>query len=420
MDAAPTPELSPRAAATPLPISLANRVGSLWRRARPDAALLDANDLLAAARKEAGLHDFGDGTFREGLDMLVHALNADAGLTPVGQALVRRYLTGLLVGRLRVRDFAKKSEVVDYEVITAPLLVCGLPHTGMGRLSDLLDQDPLTRSVTGWEADNVAPPVTLDAWRSDPRLAAAVARSRGPARLGARFGLTAERGLTAPADCAQLLAGAFASTAFETIAHVPEYRAWRDICDMVPAYRHHHLQLRVLQSTVPVERWSLRSAAHLGHLDAVRAVYPDARIVWLHRDPARVTTSLTSATVSMRRIGAADVDPGAVAQECRATLLEAARRGTGAIDRWPESQVFHLQYAEFVEDPVGTVERVYRTFGLELPEVGRRRMQLWNDEQLGRRRGTDDSPDAFGLDAAELRRDFGDYISEFRVPAELG
>ena len=105
MDAAPTPEYR-GAPGLPVPLSRANRVGSMWRRARPGAATLDANELLAAARKDAGLHDFGDGTFREGLDVLVDALNAEAALSPVGQAVIRRYLVRLLVGRLRVRDLS--------------------------------------------------------------------------------------------------------------------------------------------------------------------------------------------------------------------------------------------------------------------------------------------------------------------------
>jgi hypothetical protein len=61
-----------------------------------------------------------------------------------------------------------------------------------------------------------------------------------------------------------------------------------------PAYAQHRLALQVLQSRRLTGRWILKTPNHLWHLDALLATYPDARIIWTHRDPGPVVTSLAS------------------------------------------------------------------------------------------------------------------------------
>ena len=54
-----------------------------------------------------------------------------------------------------------------------------------------------------------------------------------------------------------------------------------------PAYRWHRQFLQHLQSRHPADRWLLKSPAHLWHLGALAAEYPDAVVVQTHRDPLR-------------------------------------------------------------------------------------------------------------------------------------
>ena len=79
---------------------------------------------------------------------------------------------------------------------------------------------------------------------------------------------------------------------------------------MTPAYAQHRLALQTLQSRQPTERWILKTPNHLWHLDALLAAYPDARIIWTHRDPGPVVTSLASlANAGQRPLTCADRPP---------------------------------------------------------------------------------------------------------------
>ena len=58
--------------------------------------------LIATAQQQTGLSDFGDPSFREGLSVLVEALNREAKLTESGDARVEANIIATLSQRLRV------------------------------------------------------------------------------------------------------------------------------------------------------------------------------------------------------------------------------------------------------------------------------------------------------------------------------
>jgi hypothetical protein len=60
---------------------------------------------------------------------------------------------------------------------------------------------------------------------------------------------------------------------------------------------------------VPARRWVLKSPGHLWGLDALAAIYPDAKIVQTHRDPLKVVASLTSLVTVLRSLASDTIDP---------------------------------------------------------------------------------------------------------------
>jgi hypothetical protein len=91
-------------------------------------------------------------------------------------------------------------------------------------------------------------------------------------------------------DCSLLLAASGASEAFSTALQIPAYRSWLQSCDMSAPYLWHRQMLQHLQSAYMSERWVLKSPQHLCHLPALTKAYPDARFVFVHRDPEQAMT----------------------------------------------------------------------------------------------------------------------------------
>lgn len=402
----------------PRGLGLVGRMGAVLENMRPGSRVLDAEILLSDAKGSALLGDFGSPSFRVGFDRLVAALEDEADLTAVGRTAWRRAILDLLVARLRIRDFEKKHPFVDHEAVVAPLVVIGLPHTGTTLLGRLLDHDPVNRSPLVWEIEDLCPPPDLDGYWEDPRIAASARRA---ARNGSPLAVAAPGRATAtvPAECDRLLAPSFAGVRFATSAWVPGYLDWWRHADVSGAYALHRVQLQLLQSTFPTERWALHGVSHMWHIPLLMETYPDARVVWLHRDPVAVTSAVTRSTLARLQVNS-DTAPGESvgrrwSEEIPAVLSAASTRLGGADD------VFHLPHPELVDDPVGAVERIYRFFGLSLSDLARHRMESWlytrADAVASWDRPASAGP-APGVDRDDLRERTAGYSRDYEVPGE--
>ena len=107
---------------------------------------------MALAREQTGLEDFGDDSFRDGLERLCHALQTEAKLNAVGEMALPQLIGKLLANRLKIEDWYARHPEIDDEQIVAPLIGLGLPRTGSTALSCLLAEDPNARSLLVWEA----------------------------------------------------------------------------------------------------------------------------------------------------------------------------------------------------------------------------------------------------------------------------
>jgi LPS sulfotransferase NodH len=404
----------------PLPLRALNAAGAAAARLGLRVPSFAPEALLAAARRRAGLDDFGDASFREGLDVLAESLDREAGLSAFGRIAVRGQLVETLATRLRVIDWAKAQPEVGKERIERPWVILGLPRTGTTLLSFLLDLDPGNRSLLTWEARAPVPPPELATVAEDPRIAAAAQSLAGGDRLMPWLRAMHPMGATLPTECVTLFMLAFRSLQIETQARVPVYKAWLERADMRPAFAIHRLVLQLLQSRLPTERWALKTPQYLWCLPALREAYPDARLVWTHRDPRPVTASVASLNQAFYRTWAAHPDPHATGAYWASHVATAVERGLAYDDaQGGRPWCHHLRYVDLLKEPIAAVERLYAAFGETVAPLHRRRMEAWlrdrPQEAFGRHRY--DLAD-FGLRPEALDERYAAYRARFDVPRE--
>ena len=130
---------------------------------------------------------------------------------------------------------------------------------------------------------------------------------------------------TSPQECSEITAHVFRSLRFDTTYRIPTYRHWLDQASHVPAYRFHRRFLQHLQHQAPGGRWVVKCPEHLFALDAIRAVYPDARLVFVHRDPVKVLLSVAKLTEVLRRPFTRRLDRREIGRAGKRPLAGAAR-----------------------------------------------------------------------------------------------
>ena len=200
---------------------------------------LEADTLENDAREETGLHDFGDGSHREGLERLLTFLNEEADLNEGGEVMLRIRLVSLLSSRLRVEDTYRANPSIDEEQVEGPVFVIGLPSTGTTALSQLVAADPQFRSLRLWESSSPCPPPESATEHTDPRIADAEA---GLAMMNEMFPLMQtmhHEEATSPTECQDLLGMSFRTVHFDGFGHVPSYLEWVTDCDMRGTYQYH-------------------------------------------------------------------------------------------------------------------------------------------------------------------------------------
>lgn len=381
--------------------------------------MLSRPALMEAATREARLDDFGDVPFAEALDTLVGALDREAGLDAARAQAAATGIVRLLVKRLRLVDDRKRYPAIADVAITAPIVITGLPRTGSTHLHGLLGQVEGVRTPRFWEMAQPSPPPERATFETDPRIALVDAElAFTPAGLQVRHPFAARR----PEQCNLLNDWAFINQTPIASYHVPSYRDWLFDTDHGPAYEAHRRTLQHLQWRTG-GRWVLKYPKHLMALDALLATYPDAVLVWTHRDPAVVVPSTCSLTSYMRALTTGSVDLPRFGREWAVMEELVAYRGMRVRDAMPDagSRVIDVHYHDLMADPIGTVAAILEFAGLPFSEGSRAGVAAFIADNAKDRHGSHAySAEEFGLDVGRLRRRFGWYIDRFGVHVEDG
>jgi hypothetical protein len=393
-----------------------NSGGRVIERTGVSLVRLDAEALLGEARHRTGLEDFGDGDFREALDRLLGSFEHEASLSLIGRIAARQDLTRLLANRLRLVEDRRRHPEIAAEEIRRPLFVTGLPRTGTTLLHGLLAQDPASRVPLHWETIYPSPPPERSRYLTDRRIEAAERQVRWFHRLQPDIRRIHAVGARLPEECLVITSHSFLSFQFQTTHAVPSYEAWLEAHDLRRCYEWHRRFLQHLQHRCHGERWVLKAPAHLFGLPALFAAYPDAGVIFTHRDPLEVAPSLASLTTVLRRTFSDGVEPVAVAGEMTARWAAGIERALRDRDRGcaPASQFLDVQYDDLTRDPIGTVRRLYTHYDLPFTPLAEERMRRFLAANPKDKHGRHVySLEQFGLDREGERERYRRYRRRF-------
>jgi hypothetical protein len=188
---------------------------------------------------------------------------------------------------------------------------------------------------------------------------------------------------------------------------------------MRSAYEHHKRVLQVLQSGGVRGRWTLKTPGHAIALEALTAVYPDAKLVLLHRDPVVLCASVCSLIRTLSGTFT-DADHGAYIAEHWPAMLELSVERINAFRAaHPDHPILDVQYADLVRDPVLTVARIYEGTGSTLSDGAAIAIADHVAANPKGKFGTHRYDLAeFGLDAGEIAERFAGYVERYDVVLE--
>src|SRR3984957_4568137 len=378
---------------------------------------------MADAQRKESLTDWGPGEFEGPLGVLL-ADYPHAGLNAVGAHILRSGIVHSLRMRLRAQEWIRRHPEILQERVAAPTVVVGMMRSGTTLLQRLLAADPRFNCAHGWEVVEAAPRLDHRFNEVDPRIAISEAREAKSRELAPDLFVIHPMYAREAEEEIVFLADAFLSHVPESGAHLPHYRSWLDEQDFSPAYDYLHRMLQFVgwqkrQRGQQAQRWVLKSPAHLGYLDVLRAQFGDLHIVHMHRDPRTTIASGASLNATLHAMHADKVDLHRVGAQWLQRMGWTNDRAMSIRDGWQDetARVTDIGFDDAVADPIGQVARVYDGIGLPLTDAAQDAMRRWLAQRPREAARPPYGLENYGLHPEQVDERFTLYNKRFRQHA---
>ncbi len=395
-----------------LPFSLVNKLDGLSRKMIP----IDAERAMRTAERVTKLDDWGDDeSFRGRLDATVDGLN-ECNLNTMGLLGARYVLNWHLSNRLRVIDFAKRHPELDDIEIERPIFITGFFRTGTTFLQNVMAADPNSRVAKAWELSfplgRLGDPLGDVAWR----------RAQAKFTFGFNQAAMPDQGVahhvTADSyeECFFLLENDMAVLTFwigfAAYGYAMEMLDW----DMVPPYEFHKLQLKMLNAQRSAKRWVMKCPWHIWNLDALMKVYPDAQIIFTHRDIAKALASHCSLSARMSAKMRRSLDVNELGEFWLEYTRIGLERAMESRKKIPESQIYDVRLRDMMANPMTVLEDLYGHFDLEYtPEIASLLEARIAEKPTSQEGEHEYAIEDFGLTNERVRRTLEAYNDRFGV-----
>lgn len=367
------------------------------------------------AMEKTGLTDFGeDKSYMLGLTKLLEQQDAFCDLQiPIGYSLK---LIHMLEQRLLAEQRFKDNPEILLNPIEKPLVITGMVRTGSTALQHLAAGDPNRQHMEYWMSEYPQPRPPRDEWPQHPEFIRSQQRidelyEQVPETKAMHFNAA-----DLPDECGHLLAQTFTDEYWQICSRVPLYNEWYENCDMVPTYKQHKKLLQLIGSNEPAKPWTIKYPVHLKHLKSFLKIYPDARVIWTHRDPASVLTSYTNMNATNRAMSvrAETLDRADLLHEQMEVWANALVRAIDIRKQYPQAQFFDMHFDQYVNDPVGMAKKAYEHLGIDWTPECEQGMTDWNNAHPQHKHGKH-KPKTIELSRAQIHKRFAEYINHFGV-----
>ena len=335
--------------------------------------------------------------------------------TPLARAFIRAVCLRSVVHRLKIEQWWKEHPEAADIPIERPIFVLGFPRTGTTVLQNMLQQAPHRRAPQFWELTSPIP------WHADLERdrTARIKRAEGDLRLAYRIvpemGEVHEVRATTAEECWPLLGNTLAVVNFDICHGLREYGTWLMTYDMEWAYREYRRMLQMLLWRLPAKQLVLKCPEHLWELEPLLKVFPDACIVWSHREPSDCIASYSSMISLSRRTLQGRIDPLEIGPHIAERFHVGVTRAMAARDALgDESRFFDVDFFDLVGDQVGMVQRIERYFDLHPTDPALFERWLNRERADGRGKHRYD-PAMWGIERDAIHAQFADYIERFGI-----
>lgn len=366
------------------------------------------------ASKATGLNDFGTTDYVEPLKLMLSNYDKYSHFSQVGEQIISAGIVGPLVGRLMAQQGFKTRPELLQTPIEKPIILVGMMRTGSTALHRLMAKDPANQWVPPWLACMPMPRPPRETWESNPGYQQMVQGFEQINQMNPKIMQAHPMSAGEADECRFVLDQTFWSPGNAAMSVIPEYAEWCLSSDARYAYEYYRKVLGLISGGSD-KRWVLKNPCHLWGLDALLDVFPDACIVFTHRNLKSSMPSTGSLIYEGRSLTESDLKRE---QQVRDALILWARSldKTERIRKQRDpSRFFDVCIEQIDADPAGIVESIYDHFNLPMTEQSRQ--WLRQDVQAAPKSGFTGQKISladYGLTEQHVYASVGEYYERYR------
>ena len=346
-----------------------------------------------------------DEALLDSIRQLMRFTTGTEGLSGVGWLSIIDMITARVDNLFRVRKLHDLHPEIGREAVRAPIFVVGMPRTATTLTHKVLAQSPGNRGPLLWEMYNVDLPQPVSTQKRH--------RDATQRRIDQTLALSPSWKQIHPvsADLPEEIYFLLIHTALHcSVLPMPDYVEFLKTHDSTADYQFIKECLQVLQHGREPKRWALKHPGSLFHLQAVHKVFPDAKVVWTHRDPNTVMGSMCSMAESLIRLHVKrrSVDLHAIGELWLKILSEGVTSARDQRASLPRTLVTDVGYHLLMSDPFAYVPHLFEQLDIPWTDVDERNLKIALDRPTDHR-GHEYAMSYYGLTPEAIGDAFGDY-----------
>lgn len=381
----------------------------------------DEARLIAEARKNTGLHHFGDEAFFLPMRRLLRAFEDEADLHLLGRAVMRGATVRALECRLRARNILDHHPEISDIPVEKPVFITGLQRSGTTKMHRLLSCAPELRALTAVEGLRPVPmgrPVPDEPGDYERRAREARLAERGLKYISPALFAIHPVEAEAPEEDFFLFDVTFMSPAVDASLSVPTFTRWIREGDQRPPYEYVRGLIQLLLWQRP-GRYLGKTPHYQENIDILLDVFPGAKVIHTHRDPQKVVPSFASMMAHTGATLARHVDLHEVGRRVMRQMTNSVERAIIARSAVSDDRVLDVQYVDVMRDPENQMRRIHEFLELRWGDAAKANVRRWLEGNPQSKHGRHRYEAAhFGLDRDEIDERFKAYRERFSVASE--
>jgi hypothetical protein len=377
---------------------------------------LDVDQLLelAQSRTDAVSLSADSGLHFEGLRCLAESIQRDSYYDDIGRRAANYFIYNWISKYIQFeRDLVTFPDIFRVPV-PKPMLLIGFGRTGSTFLHHLLALDSQTRAPQLWELTEPSPPPRPESYHTDPRIRRVQMHLRSNSiAMPDLHKIHESNDAQAPEECHHMMWHGPHNITFGLKS--AEYWQWLNNLtspQLHVLYKSYRLQVQHLQLFYRRGHWVSKALTHAHFFPVLFQIFPDARIVRLHRDPCQIIPALASIIAHLQIRYTSRIDFRELGQRMLDLFLDSMRRSM-RIDREMNSGHFiDVMFNDLTRNPIGVIRDIYSRFGYQYTaEFENRIRKFIETEPITRRFKHVYTLEQFGLSREEIMNRSEEYLA---------